>query len=286
MRRYCVCWTEISCFGKELHMIKLLCLDIDGTLLNSRKELPEENVEAVRWAANKGVVTVLASGRSMQGVRPILKGLGCEKNAVCLDGGLILYKGCIIYRKYMDLHMIYQVLQVSEKYHTQVFATSTTGNLTAGNLTARIMEEAEKGSMSGTYDFCQSYQEMRERMKDNDIIKMAVQDFTGENFRQTRQQLERIPTLSILRSDTYFLDIIPADSGKEKGIRILADYLRIAQEEIMCIGDNENDLEMLQAAGLSVAMGNASEEVKKKADVITEDNDHAGVAKAIYQYLR
>ena len=75
-------------------------------------------------------------------------------------------------------------------------------------------------------------------------------------------------------------------SSKGEAVQHFADYLNISYDDVMCIGDSENDLSMLKVAGVSVAMGNATPEVKEQADYITADNQHGGVAQAIYHFIQ
>lgn len=266
-------------------MIQLICIDIDGTLLNSRKELPEENIRAIRHAIEKGVTVAFATGRSKQGVEYLFESIPCEGNAICLNSGLILYKGEMIYQKAINESVIEKVIGLMEKYQSQLFLTEEAGNITVGCLSEKLKQEIQQGSLKGNYRFCENYRELRQIIPQTKILKMAVQDFEAERFEQLYKELQQIREISVLRSDQFFLDIIPSDSGKEKGIGILADYLGITLEEVLCIGDNENDLAMLEQAGTGVAMGNAAQEVKQAADYVTADNDHAGVAEAIYHYI-
>ena len=87
------------------------------------------------------------------------------------------------------------------------------------------------------------------------------------------------------KSDDFFVDVNPREVNKGKGVAILARHLSVPMEQVMCIGDNENDLEMVEMAGIGVAMGNAVETVKCAADYVACDNDHAGVAEAIHRFI-
>ncbi len=266
-------------------MIRLICIDIDGTLLNSYKELPEDNRKAIHYAIQKGAMIVFATGRSRQGVEYLFKSISCDENAICLNSGLILYQGETIYQKQMSEQVVKKVINLMEKYNSQLFLTSENGNITVGSLSDKLKAEMQQGSLKGNYRFCENYEELRGVVSQTKVLKMAVQDFEEERFEQLYGELQKIKEVSVLRSDKFFVDIIPYDSGKEKGVEILAQYLGIAPEELLCIGDNENDIAMLRGSGIGVAMGNASEEVKLAADYVTADNDHAGVAEAIYRYI-
>lgn len=267
-------------------MIQLICIDIDGTLLNSQKELPEDNKKAIRYALQKGVTVTFATGRSRQGVEYLFENIPCNENTICLNSGMILHQGEIIYEKQMNESTVQKVIDLMEKYKSQLFLTSADGNITVGSLSDQLKEQMQQGSLKGNYQFCEDYGQLRKIVQQTKVLKMAVQDFEAERFEQLYDELKKIKEISVLRSDKFFVDIIPSDSGKEKGIEILAQHLKITPDEILCIGDNENDIAMIKNAGIGVAMGNASEQVKAMADYVTADNDHAGVAEAIYHYIR
>lgn len=105
------------------------------------------------------------------------------------------------------------------------------------------------------------------------------------------QQILKIPAdlmkeYSVFKSQANLLEIVAQGVNKGNILKELADYLKIAPSEVMAIGDQENDLSMIEFAGIGVAMGNAVPQVKAKADQITADNNHDGVAEAIYQFIK
>lgn len=266
-------------------MVRLLCLDLDGTLLDSKKEIPKKNKEAISYAVERGVKISLATGRSRQAILDIQKELQVKMDAICLNGGLILCDDKIIHTSYMDIDDENKMIDIAKKYQTQIYMTNETGNMTVGKTSEGLKEQIQGGSLAGDYQFFDTYEEMRSQIQKTPIIKIAIQDYESENFEKIRTELQEIETISVERSDTYFLDIISKKSGKGQGAKILAKYLGIPMSEVMCIGDNENDMDMLQVAGISVAMGNADRKIKKIADDITKSNDDCGVAEAIYRYI-
>lgn len=266
-------------------MIRLICIDIDGTLLNSQKEIPRENIEAIRYAIKKGAKFALATGRSRQGVEYLFQSLQCDENAICLNGGLLMYQGKNIYQRPMNEEVVHKIIDLIERYEAQLFLTGVRGNITVGFLSDKLKQEIQQGSLMDNYCFYANYEELRRNIQWTNILKIAARDFDEERLEMLSQELQKIKEILVLKSDTSLLEIVPADSGKDKGIEIFARQMRIAPEEILCIGDSENDIAMLRHAGIGVAMGNAEEKVKNAADYVTTDNDHAGVAKAIYAYM-
>ena len=268
-------------------MIKLVCIDIDGTLLDSKKNLPAENLEAVHYAMDHGAAVAIASGRSVSGIKPLIAELGIDRNGVCLNGGLILCDK-VIHQTIMEETLVMKILEQAEKYKSQVFLSAAEFNITNGEVSPQLKELIEKGSLRSDYFYCTGYDELRReahRNKDK-IIKLAIKELDEENFDLLKQALIDLHLFHVVKSDEYFVDVGPLGVNKGKGVAILTDYLHIPMEQVMCIGDNENDLEMLDMAGIGVAMGNAVEPVKRAAVYVTSDNDHTGVAEAIYKFIK
>lgn len=268
-------------------MVELICLDIDGTLVDSNKELPEANKEAVQYALSRGVKVAIASGRSRKGVCDILKKLGIPENAICLNGGLIVWDGEVVREKTMEDELVYRVIDLAEKYQTCLFVSTAGENITNETITPELQKLIEQGSLRSGYCYCRDFDELRRETekRSGKIIKMGIQEFHPNRFKELKQELIRMDLFQIARSDKYFVDINLKNMGKEVGIRALADYLDIPMEHVMCIGDNENDEKMIQEAGVGVAMKNGTDRLRKDADYVTASNDDAGVAQAIYRSL-
>ena len=219
-------------------MIKLLALDMDGTLLNSQKKISQENISAIHKAIKAGVKLVLCTGRPPFGVRPYYELLGLAQE----DEYVIVDNGCAIHRT-SDWKVIDSIALDKQDIHY----------LFSGKYTMfQAMFLAEKE----TVDFF-------EEKYASDIC----QHFSG------------------VRSQDVIYEVMPAGITKAFALEKLAQKLNIKVEEIMALGDANNDLEMLKFAGLGIAMGNASDYVKSLADDVTDPNDENGVAKAIEKYL-
>lgn len=268
-------------------MVRLLCIDIDGTLLNSKKELPEENIEAVRYAMSQGVTVAIASGRSVIGMKPLMEELGTGDRAVCLNGALVLCGGRAIHTAVMEESLIMEVIRRAEYYNSQIFLSSASFNITNGSISRSLKELIDKGSLRSDYIYCKDYEELRRLAREHsgEILKIALKEVDEAHFKELRQDLLQSGLFHVAKSDTCFVDVTPRGCNKASGVRALAEYLSIPMEQVMCIGDNENDLEMLEAAGIGVAMGNGAEMAKAAADYITGDNDSGGFAEAIYHFI-
>ena len=267
-------------------MIGLLCIDIDGTLLDSRKELPPENVKAVHYALEKGVIVAIASGRSVEGIEPFFSQLGIRRNGVCLNGGLILSEG-IVQKTIMEEELVMKIISQAERFDSQIFLSTAELNLTNREMSGTVKKLVEKGSLRSNYLYCHDFDELRTQahLYGNEVIKAAIKEIDEANYGLLKQSLIDMDLFHVAKSDTFFVDISPKGEHKGNGVAALARHLSVPMENVMCIGDNENDLEMRQLAGVGVAMGNAVEQVKNAAVYVTGDHDHAGVAEAIYRFI-
>lgn len=268
-------------------MVELLCLDIDGTLLDSDKKLPGENIRAVQYAMDRGVKMAIASGRSIAGIEYLLEELGIEKNIIGLGGGIVYYEGKRIYESVMDGNLVQQIIDLAEKYGSDLFLSTAEYNLTNCRMEEKTWEEIDKSSLKSEHHIYDTYNELRKEAKrqQKKIVKATIKELEDTNFTLLKQELIKMGVFSVAKSDDYYVDINMRECNKGKGLKTLAEYLSIPVRHVMCVGDNENDEEMVKAAGIGVAMGNAADVVKAAADYITASNNDCGVAQAIYHFI-
>ncbi len=265
-------------------MYKLIAVDMDGTLLRRDDTISKRNKEAIRKVREKGVKVVIASGRPIHGLERYLE----ELEFVAEDEYVMSYNGSIVQNvktkeviaknmlKGNDLHRLYELAQRLE-IDLHAF-------LMKGCITPRMNEYSQlEGRMNNIPIYEMNFEEIA---IDEEIIKVMYVGAPKEIDRVIRQLPENLyKDYNVVRSMPFFLEFLSKASGKQKGIKTLAERLDIAPHEVMCIGDAGNDVEMLQYAGLGVAMGNAFEEVKQIADYITKTNEEDGVAYAIEKFV-
>lgn len=266
-------------------MVKLVAIDMDGTLLNGKKEITFKQKEALKEAEKKGIKTVLCTGRPLFGIMPFYKELNLEKT----DGYIIVNNGCSIHKTgdlaltdyhkltKKDIEYLYSLTEgydvnftlFDDKHYFCVGKsneyTEYDGKLVYVPITEITLKEAldDKHTM---------FQSMYVGSPEN------VDKFQKDNEDKLKKHY------SIVRSQKYILEAMPFGVEKGSAIKKLTEKLGIKKEEVMAIGDGNNDIEMLTYAEISVAMENATENVKKAAKYITESNENDGVAKALYKY--
>lgn len=270
--------------------VKLIAIDIDGTLINSAEELTAKVTHTVRLAASKGIKVVLTTGRPYSGIEFLEEQLGQNNSdqqyAICYAGGLIMTTSqkvisCskIPYEEYLKLEFL------SRYYHLDSQVESLDRIYTTHSLISPdVIQIAHR--VHQPIDYCGA-----DAMRDVPVMKYSL---IGDH-----QILQKMMIglnggeLSNFFSDglyyTFtgdrFVEVSKSGISKGFGLATLSDHLGISSDEMMCIGDQGNDRTMMQYVKYSVAMGNASDEIKAIAKYQTTDNDHDGVAKAIERFV-
>ncbi len=270
--------------------IKLIAIDIDGTLINSKEQLTTKVANTVRLAASKGIKIVLTTGRPYSGIEFLEEKLGQNKSdqqyAVCYAGGLIMTTSrqvisCskIPYEEYLKLEFL------SRYYHLDSQVESLNKIYTTHSLIIpEVIQIAHRVHQPIDYRGADA-------MRDVPVMKYSL---IGEHQILQKMMINlNGGELSNFFSDGLYytftgdrvVEVSKAGISKGFGLATLSDHLGISSDEMMCIGDQGNDRTMMQYVKYSVAMGNASDEIKAVAKYHTTDNDHDGVARAIERFV-
>jgi len=265
-------------------MYKLMAVDLDGTLLDEEKKISERCRENVRRLKEMGKKFVLATGRPMRGILSYIETLDLSDEndyVVIYNGALVLNtKGDkILYNQPVSLDSYKELYELSKRFGVNIHALANEKVLTPKYNPYTEIESAFNHIpiIEGPVD---------EVDPSTNIIKVMFVD-------EPEKLDSVIPLLpgwvkekySILRSAPIFLEFLDKNVNKGVGVSIIANELGIKPEEVICIGDAGNDIAMIKYAGLGVAMGNATEEVKAAADYVTAANTEDGVAKVIEKFM-
>jgi len=239
--------------------IKLIALDMDGTLLNQYDEVSEVNRKAILEAENKGVHVVLSTGRAFATCSEYAKSLNLSSYLITVNGSEIYNEqGELIEQKILDTELIQWMWDLSQTHKTHFWAVSC-DNVYRGKLPEDIT-----GSKWLKFGFDSADDEVRE-----EILR----------------QLKENGNLEVSNSSPTNIEVNAIGVNKAKAIQVVCDRLGLTMDEVMAVGDSLNDIAMIKAAGLGVAMGNAQEVVKENADWLTSTNIEHGVAKAINKWV-
>ncbi|MFV0519158.1 MAG: Cof-type HAD-IIB family hydrolase [Lachnospirales bacterium] len=265
-------------------MYKLLVLDIDGTLVNSRNEVTDKTKEYIKKASEKGVKVIIASGRTPYGIYEIAKEIELEKiggyilalnGATCID-----YKNNkVVFETTLDKEIVEAIYDYSIEKDVDLITFNKDVIYTPNETSKYIKFIADRNNLN-----IHKTENFKEELTFN-IPKVLFLDEPEKIKGLEKETIERFSNLSIFRSELYLLEFCPNEIHKGNGIKKLIEMLGIKKEEVIAVGDGYNDLTMIEFAGLGVAMGNGQEELKKIADYVTKSNDDDGICHVIEKFI-
>jgi len=262
-------------------MYKFIALDVDGTLMTSERTIAESTRKAIQAAREIGVLVCISSGRPYVGVGPIAKDLGLKAPMIAYNGGMIVDSTTdqILYECSVDPDDARKVIADAHKEDTTLIIWSQ-DKLYVNRMDERV------DSYRQISDVVPHLIEDYEALIQQGITKILWIDEldTIVAFRE-KYRAKYGQRLNVVRSLPMFLEFVDKGVSKAEAMKKIGERHGIRREEMIAIGDGDNDLEMLEYAGLGIAMGNAHEEVKEAADAVTASNDEDGIAKAIQKYI-
>ena len=268
-------------------MIKLLALDIDGTLLNDQKEISPANIVAIQKAVDAGVKLVLCTGRILSGVKPYFEQLGLNAE----NEYVILNNGCALHQTSDWSLLDHHGLNADEIAYLADFARGFELPLTLCDVdnyyvvdqtaNAHIIEDTQNIFLTPKTI---SLEKTRNHHQPFFLAKFVGQpSLVGDFMKEKDTELSK--HFNTVLSQPSIYETLPQGVSKATALQSLAEKLGLLPTEIMAIGDGNNDREMLEFAGLSIAMDNASTPIKALANHVTTSNNEDGVAAAIYQWI-
>lgn len=285
-----MCYTKSVCqeviIRKAVIMkYKVLVLDIDGTLTNTKKEITYRTKSAITRIMEQGVTVVLASGRPISGIEPIARELELDK----YNGYILAFNGAriiecsnkkIIHDQTLSRDMILKLYDLSKLYNVSILSYDKDSIVTEMpndeyvNIEARInkmpIKEVENFKEYVDYPV-------------NKCLMVGEGEYLAKVEEEVREKVKG--EISVYRSEPYFLECVPLNIDKAASLEKLLEYIHCTKDEMIACGDGYNDISMIKYAGLGVAMENAREEVKEVADILTLSNDEDGVAHIIDKFF-
>jgi hypothetical protein len=273
--------------------IRLLAIDIDGTLLNSQFELSEANRAAVVAAHRRGTEVVLVTGRRFSFAQPIAAQLQLELTIIASNGALVKSaQGATLARQLLPRQQARAVLAAAGGYRDSavlLFDREAMGQIVAERLD--LTHTPVERYFERNRRYLQQVRRLEDALTDDPIQVLFMGGVQPMRDLYHRLQVAPFASAVTLARTEYFerdltlLDVLDRGCNKGAALARCAASRGITAQQTMAIGDNWNDWEMLEFAGLPVVMANSAEELKQKGWAVTDSNDESGVAAAINKYV-
>ncbi|GGB55106.1 HAD-IIB family hydrolase [Virgibacillus dakarensis] len=244
---------------EKKHEIKLVALDMDGTLLTSEQEVSKRTREAIAQALANDVHVVLSTGRWISSCRPFAESLNLTSYLVTVNGGEIW----TFDKELKERHLI------DTKLMEMMWELGAENDMTSW--------------MVSTDDIW--YDARPANFNDHEWLKIGFDSHDKEKLDDLVKKLSYHKELELSNSTPTNIEVNPIGVNKATALRSVCEWIGTTMNNVMAVGDSLNDIKMIQQGGIGIAMGNAQDAVKKAADFVTDTNNQDGVAKAIERFV-
>ena len=285
-------------------MIKLIATDMDGTLLNAAHEITPENQAAIKFAQEHGITVVIATGRAFYEANTPVAETDLKVPYICLNGAEVRDETFnIMSTSHLNHSLVNKITTTLKKEDIYYQVYTNRGIYTEDPQrdleiyidiaekkkkkadVEKIKNSIQKRIDNGTLKIVDNYDKI-EDIPGELIMKILAFDSDLGKIDLVGQELAKSPNLAVSSSSRGNLEITHSDAQKGIALATIAKQLGIDLDNVMALGDNLNDISMLERVGYPVAMDNAAPEVKAVAKYITDSNENSGVGKAIMKFLK
>lgn len=275
--------------------IKLICIDMDGTLLDSNHVVSERNKEALRKAKDLGVTIAISTGRLFCSAKYYSDLIGIDTAVLASNGAYIKtnYKDDTVIETPLPIETALEIYNIVKKYglsanfnswDTLIRENQIPETHAYSIMNKDLPEEKRVKFLIDELDLPTTLKNFKGTILKSIVIE---EDENKDNLWAAKKELKETfgDKLHIVSSGNDNFEVINGTISKGKAVKYLAETLNLKPSEVMCLGDSENDLSMIKYAGIGVAMGNGLDIVKEQADYVTDSNNNSGVAKAIEHFV-
>ncbi|MDR0979303.1 MAG: Cof-type HAD-IIB family hydrolase [Lachnospiraceae bacterium] len=285
-------------------MYKLIVTDLDGTLLNSHGEVSKTNIDTIKLAISKGVEVILASGRPVEAMRNYALEIGASKYIISGNGAIIynLEKNKIVYKKQIKKTRVEQIAKACEE-NSIFYCVYTKDKILTKSLDYSLLffyaENTRKPQEKQTrIEVIPNLLEYIREHSNEEYFKISIFDKDRSVFGSIMRKLKKVKNVDILqvehmstklvkledkeiKLEYFYTEITAKNINKWTALKFLLRRFRIRKKNVIAIGDNFNDKEMLEKCGMGVVMGNSTPNMRMIGKLLTSSNDDDGVAKAV-----
>ncbi len=268
-------------------MYKLAVFDLDGTLLNDKHEISEENIASLDRLKESGCKIIIATGRTDLLVKEYVKKIKINSPVIACNGAMVRnpFTKEEVFTKLIPPKEVKRIIEICKRDNHIYMAYGKECVISIPNYRMEYYEERNKKlDIDCRTEFLISDDE--EYISENfEIMKILIIENDEEIYSGLEEKFTHINGVTICQSSKGFLDIMPIGTSKRNALEMLAKAENISPKEIIAFGDNYNDIDMLQYAGCAITTENGVDAIKKIVDYISVDNNEHGVAYAIKNYL-
>lgn len=265
-------------------------MDMDGTLLTDDKEVSQRNKDAIKSASNSGVKIAVTTGRLFTSAYYYANLLGVKAPVISSNGAYIREKDedRIIYQSILSIEKCRKILEISKKYDMHPHFNTCDAVITDTIVySSKAYIEANKKLPKESQvkiDLVDSFEEAF-KFYEGKILKCIISENDIDKLNKVKSIAADDKDFEVVSSYKNNFEIMNAGVSKGSAVKVLAEMYGFCSDEVICIGDSENDLSMIKYAGLGIAMGNGEDFIKSAADYTTDTNNNDGVAKAIKKFV-
>ncbi|MCY8504743.1 Cof-type HAD-IIB family hydrolase [Bacillus atrophaeus] len=269
---------------------QLLALNIDGALLRSNGKLHQATKDAIDYVKKKGIYVTLVTNRHFRSAQKIAKSLKLDAKLVTHSGAYIAQKiDEPFFEKKISEDHTFNIVQVLESYQCNIrllHEKYSIGNRKKVN--SNLLGKALIHPSDPIFYPVQFVESLSDLLMDEPVSAPVIEVYAGGGIQSDIIETisEAFPAVDLIRVNEEKLNIVPKGVSKEAGLALVVADAGLTMEDVVAIGHQHDDLPMIELAGLGVAMGNASAEIKRKADWVTRSNDEQGVAYMMKEYFR
>ena len=267
-------------------MVKAIFIDIDGTIRDSNKNLSVKTIDTIKKVTEKGILVILCSGRPRKYTEQISRECFASKYIITSSGGNIYdyEQNKVIYVNKMNKEALIKLYEIANPEDVRYIM-----NVGEGRVVNKVKHPEQEKKLE---------ENIRDFVYKNDVVQCTIADSSFDKIKNLIPKIEKVENVEIKNrhkslldiklkdNNTIFCDIANIDSNKGNAVKKLLKILKIAKDETIAIGDDNNDLSMFEQVGYKVAVDNAIDIVKEKADEITLSNDEDGVAVFLDKLLK
>lgn len=272
--------------------IKLICIDMDGTLLGEDKQtISEEDKKVIKEAIEAGIHVAITTGRVYDCAKIYAESIGLKTPIVASNGAYIGGSdGQEIYSNYLSNEDLRDFHEITEKYNLQTYLTTNFGVISTTEVgddhIYKVLNKTLPEEKRIKFDIVSDINEALEKYEGKILKGLCLEKKDVDKLKKARKELEACgDNLEIVTSWVDNFEVMKKGSSKGDAVKMLTKYFGLTSDQVMCIGDSENDISMIKFAKIGVAMGNSTEDVKAAADYVTDSNGCGGVGKAIKKYV-